>query len=84
MIYNIKTMGNKLGKNNTYVVSGRGGARDTVDDVISPPSHSRVAGAGSEASTASPAPSDHEDEIMSYSGPHLDLTYCSCGIIAYT
>ena len=66
-------MGNKLGKNNRYVVSGRKGSgsqsqgniRD-VDSVISPPNMARR---GSEG-TASPALSDHDDdEIMSYSGP---------------
>ena len=67
-------MGNKLGKNNRYVVSGRGGGRSQsqgnikgdADSVISPP---HMARRGSEG-TASPALSDHDDdEIMSYSGP---------------
>ena len=78
-------MGNKLGKNknNTYVVSGRGGGgvrspgntRGDVDSVISPPDMARR---GSEG-TASPPPSEHdEDEIMSYSGPsHYVSLICS-------
>ena len=73
-----KTMGNKLGKNNRYVVSGRGGGRaqsqgnikGDADSVISPP---HMARRGSEG-TASPALSDHdEDDIMTYSGPRQDV-----------
>ena len=69
-------MGNKLGKNNRYVVSGReggvgarslsqGNIKGDADSVISPP---HMARRGSEG-TASPALSDHdEDDIMTYSG----------------
>lgn len=69
-------MGNKLGKNNRYVVSGReggvkggslsqGNIKGDADSVISPP---HMARRGSEG-TASPALSEHEeDDIMTYSG----------------
>ena len=77
-------MGNKLGKNNRYVVSGReggvggrslsqGNIKGDVDSVISPP---HMARRGSEG-TASPAHSDHEeDDIMTYSGLRKAAVHC--------